>query len=129
MLNRELVIEKRFFDKVEDNVAIWIWSEKIQQEKGESLTEGYVSYSTVTMVICLIYSMSKWISTCSELWPNIGIALVAALLSGRIQAEKAYSRAASVPTFLKNLISIIGMRVGHLPQSTRTHRRGSFRFI
>ncbi|MBA0738499.1 hypothetical protein Gogos_011840 [Gossypium gossypioides] len=41
------------------------------------------SYSTVTMVICLIYSMSKWISTCSELWPNIGIALVAALLSGR----------------------------------------------
>ncbi|MFQ6637015.1 hypothetical protein Gotur_013267 [Gossypium turneri] len=25
------------------------------------------SYSTITMVICLIYSMSKWISTYSEL--------------------------------------------------------------
>ncbi|MBA0620652.1 hypothetical protein Godav_006350, partial [Gossypium davidsonii] len=30
-----------------------------------------ISYSTVTMVICLIYSMSKWINTCSELLPNI----------------------------------------------------------
>ncbi|MBA0761955.1 hypothetical protein Gotri_024521 [Gossypium trilobum] len=28
------------------------------------------SYSTVTMVICLIYPMSKWISTYSELLPN-----------------------------------------------------------
>ncbi|MBA0562849.1 hypothetical protein Golob_007870 [Gossypium lobatum] len=25
------------------------------------------SYSTITMAICLIYSMSKWISTYSEL--------------------------------------------------------------
>ncbi|MBA0794608.1 hypothetical protein Gohar_018921, partial [Gossypium harknessii] len=66
------------------------WSKKTQQEKGDSLTEGYVSelwdfthiivtqnnlqelkknrtngmtkpssYSTVNMVICLIYLMSK----------------------------------------------------------------------
>ncbi|MBA0731465.1 hypothetical protein Golax_025509 [Gossypium laxum] len=41
------------------------------------------SYFTVTMVICLIYSMSKWISTYSELWPNIGISPIVALLSGR----------------------------------------------
>ncbi|MBA0712737.1 hypothetical protein Golax_011815, partial [Gossypium laxum] len=26
------------------------------------------SYSTVTMVICLIYLISKWISTYSEFW-------------------------------------------------------------
>ncbi|MBA0828586.1 hypothetical protein Goarm_013247 [Gossypium armourianum] len=31
------------------------------------------SYSTVNMVICLIYSMSKWVSTYSEILPNIGI--------------------------------------------------------
>ncbi|MBA0731470.1 hypothetical protein Golax_025509 [Gossypium laxum] len=36
------------------------------------------------MVICLIYSMSKWISTYSELWPNIGISPIVALLSGRL---------------------------------------------
>ncbi|MBA0731467.1 hypothetical protein Golax_025509 [Gossypium laxum] len=36
-------MEKRFLDKVEDNAAIRIWSERTQQEKGNSLTEGYVS--------------------------------------------------------------------------------------
>ncbi|MBA0644220.1 hypothetical protein Goklo_028409, partial [Gossypium klotzschianum] len=29
------------------------------------------NYSTKTMVICLIYSMSKWISTYFELLPSI----------------------------------------------------------
>ncbi|MBA0816397.1 hypothetical protein Gohar_001063 [Gossypium harknessii] len=41
------------------------------------------SYSITTMVICLIYSMSKWISTYFELWPSIGIPPIAALLLGR----------------------------------------------
>ncbi|MBA0833996.1 hypothetical protein Goarm_006397 [Gossypium armourianum] len=57
------------------------------------------SYSTITMVIYLIYSMSRWISTCSELWHNIGIRPIAVLLS----------RATNVLTFLKRLMSIIGM--------------------
>ncbi|MBA0614959.1 hypothetical protein Godav_015165 [Gossypium davidsonii] len=36
-------MERGFLDKVEDNAVVRIWSEKIQQEKGDSLTEGYVS--------------------------------------------------------------------------------------
>ncbi|MBA0679989.1 hypothetical protein Goari_011723 [Gossypium aridum] len=36
-------MENRFLDKVEDNVAIQIWFEKTKQEKGDSLTEGYMS--------------------------------------------------------------------------------------
>ncbi|MBA0665194.1 hypothetical protein Goklo_005094 [Gossypium klotzschianum] len=36
-------MEKRFLDKVEDNAAIRIWSKKTQQEKSDSLTEGYMS--------------------------------------------------------------------------------------
>ncbi|MBA0738032.1 hypothetical protein Gogos_011447 [Gossypium gossypioides] len=36
-------MEKRFLDKVEDNATVRIWSEKTQQEKGGSLTEGYIS--------------------------------------------------------------------------------------
>ncbi|KAG8482724.1 hypothetical protein CXB51_024142 [Gossypium anomalum] len=36
-------MEKRFFDKVEDNATVRIWAETTQQEKGDSLTEGYVS--------------------------------------------------------------------------------------
>ncbi|MBA0782755.1 hypothetical protein Gotri_000583 [Gossypium trilobum] len=58
----------------------------------------------------------------------------------RIQADKAYSRAANVSTFLKKLMSITGMkseekgrylrleylRVGHLPQSVRAHKMMQF---
>ncbi|MFQ6629391.1 hypothetical protein Gotur_007438 [Gossypium turneri] len=40
------------------------------------------SYSTMNMLICLIYSMSKWISTYSELSPSIGISPTIALLLG-----------------------------------------------
>ncbi|MBA0647756.1 hypothetical protein Goklo_015579 [Gossypium klotzschianum] len=36
-------MEKGFLDKVEDNATIQILSEKTQQEKANSLTEGYVS--------------------------------------------------------------------------------------
>ncbi|MFQ6656855.1 hypothetical protein Gotur_026783 [Gossypium turneri] len=36
-------MEREFLDKVEDNAAVQVWSEKVQQEKGDSLMEGYVS--------------------------------------------------------------------------------------
>ncbi|MBA0869915.1 hypothetical protein Goshw_005186 [Gossypium schwendimanii] len=32
-----------FLNKVEDNAVVRIWSKKTQLEKGNSLTEGYVS--------------------------------------------------------------------------------------
>ncbi|MBA0754789.1 hypothetical protein Gogos_021713 [Gossypium gossypioides] len=41
------------------------------------------SYSTETMVIFLIYSMSKWINTYFELLPSIGIPPIVASLLGR----------------------------------------------
>ncbi|MBA0818325.1 hypothetical protein Gohar_025480 [Gossypium harknessii] len=36
-------MERGFLDKVEDNAAVRIWSERMQQEKGDSFAEGYVS--------------------------------------------------------------------------------------
>ncbi|MFQ6645851.1 hypothetical protein Gotur_019379 [Gossypium turneri] len=36
-------MERDFLGKVEDNAAVRVWSEKVQQEKGDSLMEGYVS--------------------------------------------------------------------------------------
>ncbi|MBA0746363.1 hypothetical protein Gogos_008889 [Gossypium gossypioides] len=36
-------MEKGFLNKVEDNAAVRIWSERTQQDKGNSLMEGYVS--------------------------------------------------------------------------------------
>ncbi|KAA3481779.1 Nucleoside-triphosphatase THEP1 [Gossypium australe] len=41
--NREISTENRFLDKVEDNAAVRLWAETTQQEKGDSLTKGYVS--------------------------------------------------------------------------------------
>ena len=42
-LGRKLIMEKGFVDKVEDNATVRIWAETTQREKGDSLTEGYVS--------------------------------------------------------------------------------------
>ncbi|MBA0863625.1 hypothetical protein Goshw_023743 [Gossypium schwendimanii] len=42
LLNIELVMEKGFLDKVEDNAVVRIWSDKTQEEKGDSLMEGYM---------------------------------------------------------------------------------------
>ncbi|MFQ6622908.1 hypothetical protein Gotur_003047 [Gossypium turneri] len=36
-------MENEFLDKVENNAVVQTWSEKIQLEKGDSLTEGYTS--------------------------------------------------------------------------------------
>ncbi|KAK5812010.1 hypothetical protein PVK06_027404 [Gossypium arboreum] len=36
-------MENEFLDKVEDNAVIYVWSEKLQSEKGDSLAEGYTS--------------------------------------------------------------------------------------
>jgi len=36
-------MEKGFLDRVEDNAAVRIWAETVQREKGDSLTEGYIS--------------------------------------------------------------------------------------
>ncbi|MBA0606810.1 hypothetical protein Godav_019222 [Gossypium davidsonii] len=33
-------MEREFLGKVEDNAAVRVWSEKVQQEKGDSLVEG-----------------------------------------------------------------------------------------
>ncbi|MBA0871831.1 hypothetical protein Goshw_000180 [Gossypium schwendimanii] len=93
-------MEKRFLDKVEDNATIQIWSEKTQQEKGDSLTEGYVSelwdftHISVTQNVDLVPTVEEYTTL---------------LRFPRIQADKAYSRAAKVLTFLKKLMSITGM--------------------
>ncbi|MBA0823174.1 hypothetical protein Goarm_019921, partial [Gossypium armourianum] len=76
-------MEKGFLDKVEDNAAVRIWSEKTQQEKGGSL-----------MGVDLVPTVEEYTTL---------------LLFPRKQANKAYSRAANILTFLKRLMSITGM--------------------
>ncbi|MBA0879762.1 hypothetical protein Goshw_009212, partial [Gossypium schwendimanii] len=42
-LDRKLIMEIGFLDKVEDNAAVRSWSETTQREEGDSLAEGYIS--------------------------------------------------------------------------------------
>ncbi|KAK5770822.1 hypothetical protein PVK06_046977 [Gossypium arboreum] len=36
-------MESKFLNKVEDNAAVRMWSEKMQLEKGDNLAVGYIS--------------------------------------------------------------------------------------
>ncbi|MBA0613279.1 hypothetical protein Godav_013745 [Gossypium davidsonii] len=36
-------MERECLGKMEDNATVRVWSEKVQQERGDSLVKGYVS--------------------------------------------------------------------------------------
>ncbi|MBA0834324.1 hypothetical protein Goarm_006687, partial [Gossypium armourianum] len=76
-------MEKGFLDKVEDNAVVQIWSDKTQEKKGDSL-----------MKVDLVPTVEEYTTL---------------LHYPRIQADKAYSRAANILTFLKRLMSITRM--------------------
>ncbi|MBA0756295.1 hypothetical protein Gogos_020384 [Gossypium gossypioides] len=102
-------MEREFLGKVEDNVVVRVWSEKVQQEKGDSLVEGYVSelwdFTRISMTqntySCFTFGKVDLVPTIEE--------YTTLLRCPRIQVDKAYSRAVNVPTFLKKLMSITGM--------------------
>ncbi|MBA0820661.1 hypothetical protein Gohar_025491, partial [Gossypium harknessii] len=76
-------MEKGFLDKVEDNAAIQIWPETIRKRRVIVLKRG--GFGTYLEEYTALLRRSK------------------------IQIDKAYSRAANVPTFLKKLMNIMGM--------------------
>ncbi|MBA0881808.1 hypothetical protein Goshw_009276, partial [Gossypium schwendimanii] len=157
-LDRKLVMENEFLDKVEDNAAVRIWAETTQQEKGESLTKGYVSklwdFTRISIVQNDLQEMKEiwdqWDDEIKKLFYfNYGDLLyllsikvdkhlfrdlaqfwnpaytcftfgkvdllptveeyTTLLRCPKIQIDKAYSRAASVPTLLKKLMNITRM--------------------
>ncbi|MBA0772761.1 hypothetical protein Gotri_008091 [Gossypium trilobum] len=130
-------MEKGFLDKVEDNAAIRIWSEKTQQEKCDSLTKGYMSKlwdftrisvtqnnlqelkeiwdqwddKTKQLFYCNYGDLSYLLDVKVDLVPTVE-EYTTLLCCPRIQADKAYFRAANVPNFLKKLMSI--MEISHI---------------
>ncbi|MFQ6659805.1 hypothetical protein Gotur_028555, partial [Gossypium turneri] len=115
-------MEKRFLDKVEDNAIVRIWSEETQQEKGNSLTEGYMSelwdFTRISVKVNkhLFRALTQYWNPAYSCFTFGKVDLVPTvedyttlLCYPRIQADKAYSGAANVPTFLKRLISTNGM--------------------
>ncbi|PPD92889.1 hypothetical protein GOBAR_DD10159 [Gossypium barbadense] len=151
-------MEKGFLDKMKDNAAVQTWSETTQQEKGDSLAEGYVSelwdFTRVSATQNSLHKLKeiweRWNDEVKQLfYSSYGdlpylldlkvdkhlfralaqfwnpayscftfgkVDLVptmekytALLRFSKIQVDKAYSRAANVPTFLKKLMNITGM--------------------
>ncbi|MBA0770901.1 hypothetical protein Gotri_019451 [Gossypium trilobum] len=107
-------MKRGFLDKVEDNTAVRIWSEKMQQEKCDSLAEGYVSEHQGGQA--LVSSSHSVLKSCIQLLHFREVDLVPTveeyttlLRCPRVQVDKAYSRAANVLNFLKKLMNITGM--------------------
>ncbi|MBA0881129.1 hypothetical protein Goshw_019863 [Gossypium schwendimanii] len=103
-------------------MVVRIWSEKMQLEKGDSLTEGYASelfycnYGDLPYLLNikvdkhLFRALAQfWNPTYScftfrkvDLVPTVE-EYKTLLRCPKIQADKAYSRAVNVPTFLKKV--------------------------
>ncbi|MBA0637124.1 hypothetical protein Godav_029698, partial [Gossypium davidsonii] len=124
LLDRELIVENRFLDKVEDNAAVQIWSKATQREKWNDEVKQlfYSSYEDLPYLFdikvdkhlfralaqfwnpaysCFTFGGGDLVPTVEEY-----IALLRCL---KIEADRVYSRAVNVPTFLKKLINITGM--------------------
>ncbi|KAK5785659.1 hypothetical protein PVK06_040262 [Gossypium arboreum] len=132
-------MEKGLLDRVEDNADVRVWSERTQQEKGDSLTEGYESELwdfTCTSVTqnnlqelrdiwnswnskvdkYLFRALTQFWNPAYSYFTFRGVDLVptveeymALLNCPKIQADRAYSRPVNVSTFLKKLMSTTGM--------------------
>ncbi|MBA0877212.1 hypothetical protein Goshw_014090 [Gossypium schwendimanii] len=117
-------MENGFLNKVEDNAAVQTWPEATQREKGDCLVEGYVSefYGDLPYLLdikvdnhlfCALAQFWNPANSCftfgrGDLVPIVG-EYMALLRCSKIQADRVYSRAVNVPTFLKKLINITGM--------------------
>ncbi|KAH1064136.1 hypothetical protein J1N35_029123 [Gossypium stocksii] len=89
-------MENEFLDKVGDNAPVYMWSEKMQLEKGDSLAEGYTSelWDYTHISVDLVLTVEEYLGL---------------LHCPKIQVDKVYSRAAYVPTFVRKLMNITGM--------------------
>ncbi|MFQ6655112.1 hypothetical protein Gotur_025809 [Gossypium turneri] len=102
-------MERGFLDKVEDNAAVRIWSETTQQEKGDSLAEGYISQLWDFTRISITQNNLQDCFTFEkvDLAPTIE-EYMALLRCSKIQVDRIYSKAVSAP-FLRRLMNITGM--------------------
>ncbi|MFQ6652025.1 hypothetical protein Gotur_024089 [Gossypium turneri] len=88
-------MEKGFLDKVEDNAAVRTWAE-VYKHLFRALAQFWN-----TAYGCFTFGRVDLVPTVEE--------YTALLRCLKIQVDRAYSRAVSVPTFLKKLMSITGM--------------------
>ncbi|MBA0795717.1 hypothetical protein Gohar_006559, partial [Gossypium harknessii] len=109
-------MENKFLDKIEDNAVVRVWSEKTQLEKGDSLIEGYTSELWDFTRISVMQNDFQELKEIWVQWDDEKVDLVpiveeytALLRYPKIQIDRVYFRAVNVPTFVKNLMNIIGI--------------------
>ncbi|MBA0575177.1 hypothetical protein Golob_024440, partial [Gossypium lobatum] len=103
-------------------MVVRIWSEKMQLEKDDSLTEGYAPLPNIKVDKHLFLALAQfWNPTYScftfgkvDLVPTVE-EYTTLLQCLKIQADKAYSRAVNVPTFLKKVNEHHGNKVTLVP--------------
>ncbi|MFQ6655113.1 hypothetical protein Gotur_025809 [Gossypium turneri] len=111
-------MERGFLDKVEDNAAVRIWSETTQQEKGDSLAEGYISQLWDFTRISITQNNLQELKEIWDQWnekdrqlfySNYGdLPYLLDIRCSKIQVDRIYSKAVSAP-FLRRLMNITGM--------------------
>ncbi|MBA0754105.1 hypothetical protein Gogos_005400 [Gossypium gossypioides] len=117
-------MENKFLDKVENNAVVRTWSEKIQLEKGDSLTKGYTlelwDFTGISVTQNNLQELKEiWVRWDDEvkhcftfrkvdMVPTIE-EYTTLLRCPRVQMDKIYSRTANVLTFAKKLMKITGM--------------------
>ncbi|MFQ6670567.1 hypothetical protein Gotur_035429, partial [Gossypium turneri] len=104
LLDRELIMEKGFLDKVKDNATVqtcygdlpYLLDIKVDKYLIHAIAQFWnPAYS------CFTFGGVDLVPTVEE--------YIALLHCPKLQVDKAYSRAVNVPTFLKKLMNITGM--------------------
>ncbi|KAG8486641.1 hypothetical protein CXB51_020072 [Gossypium anomalum] len=107
-------MENGLLDRVEGNANVHRWLEQTQLEKGNSIAKGYMSelseYTRISVTQNNLQELKEiwdqWGDETKQLfYDNYGD--LPYLLN--VQVDRIYSRAASVPTFWKKLMTITGM--------------------
>ncbi|MBA0707588.1 hypothetical protein Golax_019621 [Gossypium laxum] len=117
-------MENELLDKMEDNAVVRVWSEKTQLEKGDSLTEGGMKNNYGDLPYLLDIKVEEHLfRALAQFWnfayscftfgkvdlvPTVKKYTIL-LRCPRIQADKAYSRAINVLTFVLKVMNITGM--------------------
>ncbi|KAG8488461.1 hypothetical protein CXB51_016174 [Gossypium anomalum] len=114
------IMENGLLDRVEGNANVHRWSEQAQLENGDSIAEGYVSelsdYTCISVDEHLFRALAQFWNPAYSCFTFGEVDLVptveeytALLRCPRFQMDRIYSRAASVPTFWKKLMTITSM--------------------
>ncbi|KAG8482660.1 hypothetical protein CXB51_024392 [Gossypium anomalum] len=114
-------------DRVEGNANVHRWSEKTQLEKGDSIAAEYMSklsdYTRISFwnpaYSCFTFGEVDLVPTVEE--------YTALLHCPRFQIDRIYSRAASIPTFWKKLMTITGMSEQWI--TARIKEKGEYKCI